>query len=152
MGGLAADVAATNRRYFPRTFGASGDFETDQQAQDYADWVFYTHRAPNMRVETVTVNPVANPTLWHFALSVEIGHRIRVKRRAKAGNSGAGFTMTLDYFVENVTPRDLNFENGTYFVDLELSPVGTGPGPTVQPWILEDATLSVLDSTTVLGF
>lgn len=152
VGGLAPDVAAANRRYFPRAFGMSADFETDQQAQDCADWIFYSHRAPNMRVETVTVNPAANPSLWHFALSVEIGQRIRVKRRAKAGNSGAGFTLSLDYFVENVTPRGLDFDRGTYLVDLELSPIGTGPGPTVQPWILEDSTLSVLDSTTVLGF
>lgn len=152
VGGLAPDVAAAKRRYFPRAFGLSADFETDQQAQDCADFTFYSHRAPNMRVETVTINPAANPALWHFALSVEIGQRIRVKRRAKAGNSGAGFTLSLDYFVENVTPRGLDFDRGTYFVDLELSPIGTGPGPTVQPWILEDPTLSVLDSTTTLGW
>lgn len=152
LGGLRADVAATKRRYFPRAFGMSGDFETDQQAQDCADFIYYSHRAANMRVENVTVNPAANPTLWHFALSVEIGDRIRVKRRAKAANSGAGITLSADYFVENVNPRGLDFERGTYFVDLELSPIGTGPGPTAQPWILEDTTLSVLDSTTVLGF
>jgi hypothetical protein len=152
VGGLGPDIAMTNRRYFPRKFGASGDFETDQQAQDCADFIFYSHRAPNMRVESVTLNPAANPTLWHFALSVEIGQRIRVKRRAKAANGGAGITMSADYFVENVNPRGLDFERGTYFVDLELSPVGTGPGPTMQPWILEDATLGVLDSTTVLGW
>jgi hypothetical protein len=152
VGGLAPDIAAARRRYFPRTFGLTGDFETDQQAQDCADFTFYSHRAPNMRVEGVTVNPAANPALWHFALSVEIGDRIRVKRRAKAGNGGAGLTMSADYFVENVNPRGLDFERGTYFVDLELSPIGAGPGPTMQPWILEDATLSVLDSTTVLGW
>lgn len=152
VGGLAADIATAKRRYFPRNYGASADFETDQQAQDYADFVFYSHRAPNLRVESVSVNPVANPALWHFALSVEVGDRVRVKRRAKAGNAGAGLTMSADYFVEQVIPRDINFARGTYVVELQMSPIGTGPGPTVQPWILEDATLGVLDSTTVLGF
>jgi hypothetical protein len=152
VGGLAADVAATNRRYFPRNYGLSADFADDQQAQDCADWTFYSHRAPNLRVEGVTVNPVANPALWHFALSVEIGHRVTMKRRAKAANGGAGLTMSADYFVEQVRPHSIDFARGTYLVDLQLSPIGAGPGPTMQPWILEDATLSVLDSTTTLGW
>lgn len=152
VGGLAPDIVAAKRRYFPRNYGMSGDFETDQQAQDAADFIFYSHRAPNMRVESISVNPVADPTLWHFALSVEVGDRVRVKRRAKAANAAAGLTMSADYFVEQVVPRDIHFGRGTYTVELQLSPIGTGPGPTMQPWILEDTTLSVLDSTTVLGW
>ena len=151
-GGLAPDVADTRRRYFPRTFGARQDWETDEQAQDYADFVFYSHRSANTRVDTIVIDPASNPTLWPFALGVKIGQRVRVKRRAKAANSGAGITVSLDFFVEKIRRYGMNFSRGTFYVALQLSPIGTAPGPTMQPWILENATYSVLDSTTVLGF
>lgn len=151
-GGLSGDIAQARRRYFPRSFSVTVDVEDDTQAQDYADFVFYTHRAPNLRVSTITLDPASYPTLWPLVLGIQVGDRLTVKRRAKAANAGAGITMSADYFVENRTHRDINFATGTWFVDLLLSPIGTGPGPTVQPWILENTTLSVLDSTTVLGF
>ena len=51
---------------------------------------------------------------------------------------------------------EISFVEGAerWTVRLQLSPVGSSAAgqPTVQPWILEDATYGVLDSTTVLGW
>lgn len=152
QGGLAADVAAARRRFFPRGYSQTSDYATDEQVQDAADWVFYSHRAPNLRLASITLDPAAYPTLWPFVLGAEIGQRGRVRRRAKAGNAGAGLTMSAEYFIESVSHIGLDPETGRWQFRLLLSPVGSGPGPTVQPWILEDATYGVLDSTTVLGF
>ena len=151
-GGLTADITATVRRFFRRRFGVTGDWATDQLAQDAANWIFYSHRAPLQRVSVITLDPAANPTLWPLVLGIEVGTRVTVKRRPKAANAGAGITMSADYFVENVTHHSIDFDAGTWRTKLLLSPIGTAPGVTFQPWVLEDPTLGVLNSTTVLGW
>lgn len=151
-GGLTADIVEARRRWFPRAFQLSGDMQTDQMAQDLADWVFYTHRAPLLRVAEITFDPVGNPALWPFVLSVEVGQRVRVVRRPKAGNAGAGLTMSADYFVETVKHDRIVPKSGIWTVSLLLSPIGEGPGVTVQPWILDDTTLSVLGASTIPGY
>lgn len=152
VGGTAADVATASRRYFPRSYSASVDVQTDQIAQDIADWVFNTHDAPLLRLEDLVLDPSSNPVLWPVALGLEIGRRITVKRRAKAANAGAGITMSSDFFVEKVATPQINFETGEWTVRLQLSPIGAGPGVTMQPWILGDSRYSVLGQTTVLGW
>lgn len=152
IGGFAADIARARARYFPRTYGANVDLYSDQLTLDMADWIFYSHRAPVLRVAGVTFHPAGLATLWPMVLGIEIGTRVTVKRRAKAANGGVGITMSADYFVETIRHHGIVMETGQWWVDMELSPVGTAPGPTMQPWILDNTTLSVLGSTTVLGF
>lgn len=155
VGGSTADIATAVKRFFGRTFQQASDFATDQQAQDYANAVFYTHNRPATRIASITVDPAANPLLWPFVLGVEIGQRIRVVRRPKAANAGAGITVSLDFFVENVTHDQIDLEAGTWVTTLLCSPVGSvssQTGVTFQPWILDDTTYSVLDSTTALGW
>lgn len=151
-GGLAADIAAAAAAYFPRSTSLSGDMETDDQAQDLANWTFYTHRAPMQRVSAITLDPASNGDLWPVVLSIEVGQRVTVVRRAPAANGGAGLLMVEDYFVEQVSHDGIDMEAGTWFTTLLLSPIGAAPAVTVQPWILNDSELSVLGSTTVLGF
>lgn len=152
VGGLAAEIAEVARKFFPRSYAIGCDFETDTEAQYYADYVFYTHRAPLMRVSAITITPAANPSLWPVALSLEVGQRVTVKRRAKAANSGVGLAMSADYFIEAVIIHEIDFDKWDFRVSFLLSPIGTVPGPTFQPWILENATYGVLDSTTILGW
>lgn len=155
FGGTRRDIDTAKRRYFGKSFAAGYDFETDEQAQYAADYIFNTHRAPIPRISKVTLDPSANPALWPVALSLEVGQRITVVRRAKAANAGAGLTMEADYFVESVEHSPVSMAEGTWNVSFYASPVGsvdTGNGVTLQPWILENATYGVLDSTTVLGW
>lgn len=156
IGGSAADIATASRRYFPRSSPPdSGDYETDTLAQYKADWTFNSHKAPLMRVSTLTVDPSSNPALWKKALGIEVGQRWTVKRRAKAANAGAGITMSEDYFIERVIHNEINMETGRWTISLIMSPIGlisSPPGVTLQPWILEHSTYGVLDSTTVLGW
>lgn len=152
VGGSGADIAQAARRFYPRAYGLTADFADDQQAQGAADWIFYSHRAPNLRVAEIELDPASNPDLWPLVLGIEVGQRVRVIRRAKAANGGAGLTMSADFFVENVGHRGVRYDRGTWRTPLLLSPIGSAPGATVQPWILEDTTYSVLGTTTVLGF
>lgn len=155
IGGTAKDVAAALRRYFPLSYTATVDVQTDQQAQDLADWVFNSHRAALQRVSVLVLDPASNPALWPVVLGAEVGHRATMKRRAKAANGGAGITMSDDYFIEQIGHGGINFDTGAWLTGVMLSPIGASSapaGPTFQPWILEDPAYGVLDSTTVLGW
>lgn len=148
-GGSAQDVATARRRYFPRGVQADFDFYTDDLAQGMAHWIFYTHRAPLLRVDALVIDPASNPALWPFALSVEVGQRVTVKRRAKAANSGAGITMSADYFVEKVGIDVIDFESGEWSYRVQLSPINAGGIPSMQPWIVGDAVYGVVGVTTI---
>ena len=151
-GGTLADIAIARRKYFGRSFAIGADFEDDIQAQEYADYTFNTHKAPLLRVSAITVDPSAYPTIWNQVMCLEVGQRVTVKRRPKAANAGAGITMSADYFIESVIIHEINMDNQSIKVSFLLSPIGTAPGPSFQPWILENATYGVLDSTTILGW
>lgn len=151
VGGQAADIATARRRFFPRSYETSGDYGSDAQAQYKADWTFYSHAGPTLRVASITIDPASNPSLWDFCLRVEVGNRVIVRRRAKAANAGAGITMAGEFFVETVKAHNYDANSGTWLVTLLLSPTGT-PGISTQPWILGDSTWSVLDSTTIPGY
>jgi hypothetical protein len=104
---------------------------------------FYLKRyaAPTIRVDTLTLNPAANPALWPVVLSLEISQRITVTRR-----TSAGLTTKADYYVEQIS-HDVDIEAGTWTVDLQCSPVFN-----TSAWILGDPTYGVLGSTTVPVF
>lgn len=157
LGGLPADRALAARKYFPRQFDGSSDLFEDATAQYLADWIFYSHRAPMTRVDTVEIDPWSNPDLWPLVLRLEAGQRVTVIRRAKSANGGAGLVMSADYFIEKVGFPEINFtqDSQVWTVALQISPIGAGSAParpTNQPWILEDAVYGVLDETTVLGW
>lgn len=151
-GGTTAEIAVARRKFFGRSYAIGGDFETDILAQYYADYTFATHKAPLLRVSAITVDLSAMTSLYKKVMCLEVGQRVTVKRRAKAGNSGVGLTMSADYFIESVAIHEIDMDRQEIKVSFLLSPIGTVPGPTFQPWILENATYGVLDSTTILGF
>lgn len=160
IGGRQADIATATLRQFGKAFGANVDLQNIADVQSLADWIFYTHNRGISRVARLTVTPARSTSTlgdksWQTALSVEVGNRVRAVRRAKAANSGAGITITLDFFVEAVTHDNIDMDTGQWDTWLLLSPIGSatvGNGLTFQPWILGDATLGVLGSTTVLGW
>lgn len=162
IGGRTADIATAAKRFFGRPYAATVDLLNVADVQSLADWTFYTHNRPLTRAAVVRITPARGvgtaptaPGTWAQALSLEIGQRVRATRRAKAGNSGAGVTVTLDYFIEAVTFDNFDADSGEFDAYFLLSPIGSatvGTGVTFQPWILGDATYGVLGSTTVLGW
>lgn len=156
QGGTLGDIARARRRYFPRSAGGSFDFANDALPQSMANWIFNTHDQPMVRVASVELDPVANPLLWPILLNLEIGRRITFKRRSKAANNGAGITISHDFFVEKIGIPVIDMEACVWRYTLQLSPINAGASaqgqPTMQPWILGDATYSVLGQTTVLGW
>lgn len=151
-GGLAADIVTAGHRYFGRTYTANVDLQTDAQAQDMANFVFYTHCHTLQRIAALILDPASNPTLWALVLGIEIGNRVRVIFTSPAANGGAGFTNTADFFVENVTHDAIDMDAGTWTTALLMSPIGAVGGPaTMQPFILDNASFGVLN-LNVLGW
>lgn len=151
-GGLVPDVAAAIKQFFTKTLPISVDLADDDQIYQLAGWIFYTHNRSGQRVARLAIDPTGRPSLWPVVLSIEVGQRVTVKRRPSAANAGAGITMSADYFVESVAHVGVDLEQGTWQTVLTLSPIGSAPGMTVQPWIMDNATFSVLGSTTVAGY
>lgn len=158
-GGIVAyaqdSTFASQRRYGPKPFTRTVGGNSDNEAQDMANYVIANYSQSRQRLAVLTFDLAAtrgvtaspDGTLWYMGLKLEIGTRVTVKRRAKAANNGAGLTLSGDYFIEAITPQGINLEAGTYRLQLLLSPV-----PTTQAWILEDPTYSVLNSTTIPAF
>lgn len=100
--------------------------------------IFYTQRysTPVTRIEKLTLNPAANPSLWPVVLSLELSQRVTVRRR------NAGVTVARDYYLEKISHR-VNAETSTWLVDLQMSPVFV-----TSAWVLGDSTYGVLGTTT----
>jgi len=152
----ATDLTGKSQmRYGSRTFTRTVGGNNDLEAQDAANYVVANSKDARPRVVAVTFDAgatrgvTASPdgTLWPMLLSLEVGTRVTLNRRAKAA-AGGTLTMSSDFFIEGITPNSINEAQGTFLVTLLMSPAPV----TAQPWILEDATYGQLDVTTVLGF
>jgi hypothetical protein len=124
----------TGQRILSQQVQVNNDFDLTQAS------AFYLKRygAPVVRVETLTLNPAANPALWPVVLSLEISQRITVIRR-----TSPGLTTNTDYYIEQINHK-IDAESSTWTVDLQCSPVFNNSG-----WVLGDSTYGVLGSTTI---
>lgn len=129
----AAAATDYGQRIVSQTVQVNTDFDVQQAG------IFYLARygRPVTRIESISLNPAANPALWPVILSLDLSQRITVKRRSTA------LTTSADYYVESIGHK-INAQAGTWTVDIQCSPVFV---PTA--WILGDATYGVLGTTTV---
>jgi hypothetical protein len=74
--------------------------ETDADAADYAGFLIYTGKDPELRFGMLTLNPLRDPTgLFPHALARQIGDRITVRRRPPGG----GDPIERDVFIRGIT-------------------------------------------------
>jgi hypothetical protein len=140
-GGIVAAVSdtASQAQYGPRSYERTINVLSVEETRDAANWILYTHKDPQQRIATLVLKPSANPALWPIALGAEVGQRVTVKRRTTAG-----YTMTADYFIEQISH---DRKPDTWTVSFQMSPAAKN-----QVWLLGDATYGVLGSTTLLGY
>lgn len=113
---------------------------TDQEALDRGNWIVYTHAEPAPRVGTLVINLMGSSSTQQAALlAAEHGTWIRVTGLPSQTPGGT----TGDFVIEGLAPETLTKDAWT----LSFNVVGKAAiYPT--PWILDDPTYSVLDSTT----
>jgi hypothetical protein len=133
--------AAYGQRILSKSMFMANDWDVGQAATFYAQRYAKPPGAPGTntapRIAKFTIEPGFNPALFDAALTLDIGHRVTVKRR-----TSAGVTMTGDYYVEQISHK-VDADTSAWAVDYQLSPVFVP-----QVWKLGDATNGVLGSTT----
>lgn len=95
----ASDSASRNQ-YLTRPYGPRSDLlqETDADVAEWAGFVLYQSKDPELRFAQVTVKPQRSPAaLYPHALGRTIGDRVTVVRRPPGG-----FTNTRDVFIRGV--------------------------------------------------
>lgn len=133
----ATSIQRFNRQSFSMDSYASGT-----EARDNAFYILARYKDPAARVVALTIRPQRSPsTLWPKALGLEIGDRVTVKRRAMGATLG---TFSQESIIEGISHSGTP---GSWETTFKLAPADAGPF-----WILDDATYSVLDTTTRLAF
>lgn len=127
-------VADYGPRVLSQTLNVTTDFDLEQAG------IYYSTRYANplIRIEKLTIDPSANPSLWPLALGLEISQRVTVQRRTTNGNA-----MSAVYCVESIE-HEIKSDPLSWTVQVELSPVFV---PAV--WILGDSVSGKLGQTTV---
>lgn len=138
---------ASQRAYFPRSEQVSANLESDEDAIQLANWLLNQHANPVQRVAVVGLDPAANPALWPVVLGIEVNDRVRVIRRPSAANSGVGFTMSADFFVEQVSHDGVDM-GGVWATSLLLSPASVSS----DVFIFDSATLGTFDGPGVMAY
>ncbi|MBM9504519.1 hypothetical protein [Actinacidiphila acididurans] len=119
----AASVAAYGARTFTRDINATSAGE----CQDAANHLVSRYRNALTRVTTLRLHPSAYPALWPVALGLELGMRVRIKRRP----FGAP-VITVEAFIESI---QWDFDDrGEAWCVLQCSPVDTTPYAVFSSW------------------
>ena len=131
--------AASELGYFPRAYQRNVNVLHDSEATDAANYLLNQHAQPHQRVSAITLDPAGTPALWPVVLGIEVGTRVTARRRAKAANTGAGLTLSGDFFVEQISHGGIDMEAGTWTTTLYLSPVDL-----MQVGLFDDTTFGRL--------
>lgn len=139
---IASD-SASQAAYFKRSLIKTGLLiATDDEASDAANWLLAQYKDAALRFKRLTINPQTLPTnLWPAALDRDIHDRITVKRRPPGG----GNVISQECFIEGV---EHVIDGGP--VTRWLTTWDLSPASSQSYWVLDDAVLSILDSTTKL--
>ena len=97
---------------------------------------------PITRIETITLNPAANPELWPLCLNARMGQRLTVNRRPNATTTYSG-----DYYIEHVD-HDVTRGSATPWT----TTLQVAPSELFDVFVLDDPTFGVLDSFNRLGY
>ena len=126
-------------QYFIRTDSQSGLInEFDSAVADIANVRLATYKQPEVRIESLGVNPRANTSIYTGLIGDEIGTRITVKRRPQ----GVGAVISKELLIEGVS-HDIGPMSWSSTYNLSPAPLDF--------FILNSSTFGVLN-TNLLGY
>ena len=141
VAGVSTATDATSQSTFGiRTLSLKISPLDDGDAVDHAEWLLSRHKDPEFRVEQLDIVLRDTPTaLWPIILGAELGDRYTVTQ-VRAGDD-----LSTDVYLERM--RHTLLPGQQWAVTWQLS-----PAEAESMWILEDAVLGLLGTTTVVGF
>lgn len=113
---------------------------SDDDAESLANWILNTHKDPVHAPWSITLIPGEDMAVWAHVLAREIGDRITVVVRPPNGTTALTSAVNID----GITHR---YQGRRWITTWQLVPADLTNG-----WILGDVTLSILGSTTRLGW
>lgn len=115
---LAADTASQTE-FLTRTYQVSDLLlEDDSIVGNYAGWILYVSKEPEVRFDSIEIHAHADPTtLFPVVLGREIGDRIKIVRRPPGG----GDPIVREVFIRGISHV-------------------TGPATWITTWTLQSAT------------
>lgn len=135
-----AEDQDSRRRYFPRVLSRTGlEMDSDEQARDQADMLLSIRKDPYLRVDTIVVNPLADPAnLYPEVLGRLLEDRITVKRSPQ----GVGSAIDKEVLIQGITHD--------FAVDSWVTTWDLGNAEDSQNFlVLDHATLGVLGSNKI---
>lgn len=137
---LASDQTSI-ARYAQRTYVKSNlQLSNDNQCLDLANFLLSRYKAPVMRVGSVTVHPLDDPThLFAQVLGRVILDRVTIGRATPGGGTAYNQQANIEYIEHTIDAV------GDWHTVWRLAPIDAN-----LYWILQDVTRGVLDSTTRL--
>lgn len=141
-GEVTVDDSTSIGKYLPRTYSQTGLlYQNDAQTRDFAAWIINRYKDPQVRATQVQLRPERNPTVMYpEAFGLEIGDLVTLVRTPQGVGTAITRSLIVAGISEQITPADYSMTVDLYEAD------------TSSYWILDDATYSVLDSTTRLAF
>lgn len=137
---FTANDTTSQGQYFVRTDSINSLINnSDQDVADIANYRIAVYKQPALRIESMTINPRANVSLYSGCIGDEIGTRITVNRRPQ----NIGSVISKQLIIEGVSHK-IGFQTWETIYNLS---------PTPLPFlILNDTTYGVIDSINVLGY
>ena len=136
------------KRTLPKTLiiadasGAGGPTETDEAASAAA-WLLANYKDPALRFVSITIAGASVPaTHWYQVLNRTISERITVVKRPPGG----GAAISQECYIESVEHRIGGYVD-EWHTTWQLSPASA-----LTYWVMDNATLSIMDSTTRLAY
>lgn len=133
--------------YFTRTLTRALPMSSDAEALSLAQYLAGLYAQPIFRFTSMVLDGLMDDLLWPYMLDLAISDRITVIQRPPP----IGVAIQQDCYIEAVGHDIQATESGTFWTTtFGLSSAEALAGGSF--WVLDSATLSVLDSTTKLGY
>lgn len=136
-----ATDAASATLYFDRTYTKTLPMLTDVEALSLAQYIVGRYSYPKFRYTSVTLDGQMDDLLWPELLGRVISEQITIVERPPGASPE---TITQGCYIEGVAHT---ITQDTWQTTFQLS-----AADSFQYWVLDSATLSVLDSTTRLAY
>jgi hypothetical protein len=126
------DITYARTVYFSTKLGYS------YGTTDLANWLLHQFSGPQLRTETITLNPAKNPGSWPTALGIEIGDVVTINRRPTYAQAISRL-MTVQSITHTLGAV-------AWTVALELTPI------EARQITVDDPAYGLLDGANAIGY
>lgn len=133
-------------QYMLRDYPVSTLLTSDTDALALAQFLLLNFKQPQLRFETMTIEPVEDADLWTQALAREIGDRVTIIRRPPDYSGTPGPPMSQESYIESIS---WEISDGATYgtVTYMLSPASGG---SANALVLDSSTSGTLDGGNTL--